>query len=120
MEGRYPEAIMLTLATCREPDRILESWVCNVPMAPPAIHRTVPVLLGSLRDRADNADDAGVVEHHVEPSESVHGRVDARSHVGLDSHVAADANGRGTQFLSQRRGRRSARSPTLKCRQERR
>ena len=32
MEGRYPEAIMLTLATCREPDRIDEwlDWYAHI------------------------------------------------------------------------------------------
>ena len=44
-------------------------------------------------DRADRADDAGVVDHDVEPAEARHGQIDGGGDVRLRRHVGADEGG---------------------------
>jgi hypothetical protein len=64
--------------------------------------RVVPGLGRHLGDPTDGADDAGVVEHHIQPSELGDGHVDRRRDVALDGHVAVHEPGGCAEFVDER------------------
>ncbi len=68
----------------------------------------MPVLGRGLGDRPDRADDAGIVDHDVQPAEARHGEVDRGGDVGLGSDIGADERGPVTEF-----GRQTGAGPLL-------